>query len=182
VSGQRRVIVGVSGSPGNLAALRYARDVAERQDALLIAVHAWIPPGGDLPERRFPSSHLRRIWAQDAHERLAQALDQAWGTETEHHAERWVARGEAGLVLTGLADRPGDVLVVGAGRRGRLRRAAHAQISRYCLAHAQCPVLAVPPPAFAHQPARRSWFHRPRPLTLDDALREWAHEKQGHAA
>ncbi|MFF9586848.1 universal stress protein [Streptomyces achromogenes] len=41
------------------------------------------------------------------------------------------------------ADRENDVLVVGAGRPG-LRRAFSRRVSRHCLAHAVCPVLAVP--------------------------------------
>ena len=182
MSGQRRVIVGVSGSPGNLAALRYARNIAERQDAQLIAIHAWVPPGGDLPERRFPSPYLRRVWAEDAGQRLVHALDRAWAdAEVSVPAEHWVVRGEPGLVLVGLADAPDDLLVVGAGRRGGLRRVVHGQVSRYCLSHARCPVLAVPPPALARQPGGlRSWSRRHRALTVEDALREWASEKQGH--
>ncbi len=35
--------------------------------------------------------------------------------------------------------------MVSAGRRGRLHRALHASVGRYCLAHAHCPVVAVPP-------------------------------------
>ncbi|WP_326778419.1 universal stress protein [Streptomyces sp. NBC_01445] len=36
-------------------------------------------------------------------------------------------------------------MVVGAGHRGHLHRALHPSVSRYCLAHACCPVLAIPP-------------------------------------
>ncbi len=77
MSGSARVIVGVSGSPGSLPALRYAENLARRDDAPLLAVHAWIPPGGDIAERRCPSSHLRQIWAQAALDRLMAALDAA---------------------------------------------------------------------------------------------------------
>jgi hypothetical protein len=44
---------------------------------------------------------------------------------------------------------PGDVLVVGAGRRGSLRRMTGAGVSRYCVSHAACPVISVPPSALA---------------------------------
>jgi hypothetical protein len=44
------------------------------------------------------------------------------------------------------ADHHSDLLVVGAGRRGKLRHSLHAGTVRYCLAHAVCPVIAVPPP------------------------------------
>lgn len=70
MSGLRRVIVGASGSPGNLCALRYAEDLAR---ATLIPVHAWIPPGGDVADRRCPSFYLCRVWTGDARRRLREA-------------------------------------------------------------------------------------------------------------
>jgi hypothetical protein len=57
-----------------------------------------------------------------------------------------VEMGRPGWVLVSLASRPDDMLVIGAGRRGILARIACSRVSRYCLAHAHCPVLAVPPP------------------------------------
>jgi Universal stress protein family len=54
-------------------------------------------------------------------------------------------------VLVNLGHRPDDVLVVGAGRRNALARLAFSKVSGYCVAHAQCPVLAVPPPALARE-------------------------------
>jgi hypothetical protein len=62
-----------------------------------------------------------------------------------------VEPGPPGWVLVNLACRPGDVLVVGAGRRGTLARMAFSKVGRYCLAHARCPVLAIPPPALARE-------------------------------
>ena len=53
----RRVIVGVSGSPAGLRALRYAHHLARDFDAILVPVLAWLPPDGDLADRRTP---LRR--------------------------------------------------------------------------------------------------------------------------
>jgi nucleotide-binding universal stress UspA family protein len=79
MSGLRRVIVGASGSPGNLCALRYAEHLARAADATLIPVHAWIPPGGDVADRRCPSFYLRRVWTEDARQRLREALEAAWG-------------------------------------------------------------------------------------------------------
>ena len=75
----RSVIVGVSGSPASLPAIRYAAGLARRCDAPLVAVHAWVPPGGELADRRQPSAHLRKMWAQAARERLHAAFDAAWG-------------------------------------------------------------------------------------------------------
>jgi nucleotide-binding universal stress UspA family protein len=80
VSGMRRVIVGVSGSAGSVRALRYAARLARDADAPLTAILAWVPPGGDLAERRAPSAELRRIWKQAAAKRLDDAMRTAWGS------------------------------------------------------------------------------------------------------
>jgi nucleotide-binding universal stress UspA family protein len=79
VSGSRRIIIGTSGSPGSLPALRYAAELARQHDATLIPVLAWLPPGGDMADRRSPGSHLRQIWTDAAWLRLWAALDSAWG-------------------------------------------------------------------------------------------------------
>jgi len=85
-----------------------------------------------------------------------------------------IERGPAGWVLVNLASRPGDVLVVGAGRRGRLARLAFSRVSRYCLAHARCPVIAIPPPALARElgHGRLAWVFWHRPLTPEQILRD----------
>jgi nucleotide-binding universal stress UspA family protein len=168
VSGVRRVIVGVSGSPGGLQALRYAAGLARTHDAALVPVLTWLPPGGDLADRRYPSRALRQVWQDAAWQRLWSVIELAFGGVPEDLAvESQVLRGAPGPALTGIASRPGDVLVVGAGRRGAARMLA-CQISRYCLAHARCPVLAVPPPALTrigHGP--RGWAFRHRGLNQE---------------
>jgi hypothetical protein len=62
-----------------------------------------------------------------------------------------VERGPAGWVLVSVACRPGDLLVLGAGRHGAPARLVSCGVSRYCVAHAQCPVLIVPPDALARE-------------------------------
>jgi hypothetical protein len=71
-----------------------------------------------------------------------------------------------------IASHPGDLLVVGTGRRGTLTRVFSGRVSRYCLAHAQCPVLAVPPATSprASGPLRWAFWHRT--LTPDRILRD----------
>jgi hypothetical protein len=73
-----------------------------------------------------------------------------------------VLRGKPGKALTVVARQPGDVLVIGAGRRGLLRRLRCCGASRYCLACACCPVLAIPPPALAQEAGYglRGWAFR----------------------
>jgi nucleotide-binding universal stress UspA family protein len=175
MSDPRRVIVGTSGSPGNLCALRYAQHLARTYHAVLIPVHTWTPPGGELADRRSPSVHLHLLWAEDAWQRLWGALDAAWGQlPTDVLVWPMVERGEPGRLLTVIASNPGDLLVVGTGRRGSLTRAFSSRVSRYCLAHAQCPILAVPPAATSlpasHGPLWWAFWHRT--LTPDRVLRD----------
>jgi nucleotide-binding universal stress UspA family protein len=145
VFAERRILVGVHGSLGSLQALRFAAEEARRRDARLVPIIAWIPPGGDLAERRQPVYSLRQIWREAARARLQDAFDQALGGLPDGlPVEPLVVRGPAGPVLVDAADQPGDLLVVGTGGRGLLRRLRRS-VSRYCLAHAHCPVLAIPP-------------------------------------
>jgi nucleotide-binding universal stress UspA family protein len=150
--GIRRIVAGVSGSPASVHALRQAAHLAGRNDGLLIPVHAWVPPEGDIHERKHPCPQLRQLWDDDAWQRLWQAIDTAFGGLPAGIATQpMVRRGQPGTVLTGLARQPGDLLVISTGRRGLLRRLACCRISRYCQANAHCPVLAVPPPSLAQE-------------------------------
>ena len=148
----RRIIVGVHGSLGSLQALRHAADEARQRDVPLLPVIAWIPPGGDVAERRHSSPYLRKIWRDAAWERLKGAFDDGLGgMPADLRVEPHVERGEAGPVLVDMASQPDDLLVIGTGRRGRVGRLFHGSVGRYCLAHAKCPVLAVPPSALMEE-------------------------------
>jgi nucleotide-binding universal stress UspA family protein len=174
VSGIRRVVVGASGSPGSLRALRYAEDLARANSATLVPVLAWVPPGGDLADRRGPCGYLRRVWEDNAKQQLRDALIAAWGQiPADPLVQPVVQRGEAGWVLVTITD-PGDLLVVGAGHRGPLAQVVYGRVSRYCLAHARCPVLAVPPPALAQEISHGllGWMFWRRPLTPDRILQD----------
>src|SRR5271166_4028392 len=134
----RRVIVGACDSPGSLRALRYARELADRNDAELVLVHAWTPPGGEMADRRAPSPILRNVWKQAAWQRLSDCVAAAWGgVPADVEVRQVVTRGTPGEVLVEIADRDDDLLVLGAGRRGPLASIGqHGRVARYCLAHA----------------------------------------------
>jgi nucleotide-binding universal stress UspA family protein len=145
----QRVVVGVGGSAGSLQALRYAAEMARCHSAKLVPVLAWTPPGGEVADRRSPNPFLRAVWEQAAWDRLWHAVELAIGGPPDDLAfAPQVVRGEAGEILTEVADQPDDVLVVGAGRHGACRRLA-CRAARYCVGHATCPVVAVPPSALA---------------------------------
>ncbi|MFB7669277.1 universal stress protein [Kitasatospora sp. NPDC056138] len=141
-----RVIVGVSGSLNSLTALHRAVDEARTRGAVLVPVLAWAPVGGEFNYRARPCPPLLRTWEAAARKRLDRAFQDAFGGfPVGVRVEPLVVRGEAGPVLAQVADRPDDLLVVSTGRQGGLRRLLHGSVSRYCLARATCPVVAVPP-------------------------------------
>lgn len=146
-----RVIVGVSGSPGSLTALARAAGEARSRGAELWPVLAWEPPDTGLTARRPPVAAVPTgEWELLAAQRLRDALGEVFGgPDTGVPGQALVVRGAPGPALVRTADRDGDLLVLGAGGRGRLRRALWPSVGRYCLAHAGCPVLAVPPSPLA---------------------------------
>jgi nucleotide-binding universal stress UspA family protein len=168
----RRVIAGVSGSAGSLQALRDATEMSRHFGVQLMPVLAWTPPGGELADRRYPSPELRALWQRSAWDRLWQAVDLAIGGPPEDiEFVPKIVRGEAGDVLTRIASRPADILVIGTGRHGVVRRLLTSNVSRYCLAHARCPVIAVPPSELAVEAhGLHGWLFRHRVHPEDAAL------------
>ncbi|WP_051811966.1 universal stress protein [Kitasatospora sp. MBT63] len=168
----RRIVVGVGGSLGSLAALHRAVAEAARTDAEVLAVLAWAPQGGEHGYRLAPCPPLLSLWRDAAAHRLAQALDDAFGgmpAGVRLTAE--AVRGDTGGVLVRTADRAGDLLVVGAGG-GLLHRGLRPSVTAYCVRRALCPVLTVPRPALQqdlaelHRRGRRhlgpdGWHRRP---------------------
>ena len=123
---------------------------------------AWIPTDGELADQSYRSPYLRREGKQAARERLHPAVDMALGgVPDDSAAEPLVVRGQPGPALVHAASQTGDLLVIGADRRGAFSRLAGGQISRYWLGHASRPVLAVPPASleleFRHGLHRRAF-------------------------
>jgi nucleotide-binding universal stress UspA family protein len=152
VFGIGRLIVGTSGSPGSLQVLRYGESLAQAHHALLVPVIAWELPGDDRAHRIGSSRELGKACWEVAGQQLRDALIAVWGEVPDDPlVQPRVERGPAGRVLVNLACHPDDVLIVGAGRRGAPGRLVFSGVGRYCVAHAQCPVMAVPPPALARE-------------------------------
>src|SRR5450755_595911 len=131
--------------------------------------------GASRPRGR-PAGFGRRVavptvWGDDAVKRQRAAFEAGLGGlfPAGLRVEPLVARGETGPVLVDTADQPDDLLIVGTGRRGGLGRLLHRSVSRYCLAHAKCPVLAIPPSPLMDEMSRglRSWPLRRHALIPD---------------
>jgi len=159
-----------------LVALRFAEILARAHGAVLVPVIAWAAPGGDGADHIQPSGQLRKQWQEMAVRRLRDALVMVWGRVPDDlPVDPRVERGPVGWVLINVACRDGDVLVVGAGRRGPLRRILACRVSRYCAAHASCPVILVPPSDLARDMTRLrlAWLLK-RGLSPRQVLRDQA--------
>ena len=76
----------------------------------------------------------------------------------------------AGAVRNGIV----DILLVQLLRAWHAGAAGLSKVGRYCLAHAQCPVVAIPPPALAGElgHGRLAWMFWRRSLTPEQVLRD----------
>jgi nucleotide-binding universal stress UspA family protein len=139
-----RVVVGVDESLAGLAAVRFAVAQARCLDVVVHAVRAWV----FTPPWQHPSNRRWRSEIAGEADRCVQAAFAAatGGPPADVTVQAAVREGVAGQVLVDYADREDDLLVVGGrGYAGRLASIG-GPVARYCLRHARCPVVVVPPP------------------------------------
>ena len=154
-----RVVVGVTGSASSAAALRRGVLEARRSGSVLLPVLAWEPPGGEATYRTAPVPALAALWERQARERLEAAIAEAVGVlPADLRVEPLAVRGPAAWALTELADRPDDLLVLGAGPRGRIARMFRGRVRRRAAVRTPAPLLLVSPgrpPARVRRDLRR---------------------------
>ena len=163
MSADRRIIVGVSGSLRNLAAVHAAAQLAADANAHLIAIMTWLPPGGEQVARRSPCPLLDEVSRQQTSSALAGALV---GVPAHICLTAKVLRGQPGQRLVEYANRPTDTLVVGAGRSDPVHRVFHCYVTRHCVRHATCPVLTVPEPSLVRALGPHQQIRIPGPSPL----------------
>lgn len=166
----RRIVVGVDGSAGSVAALKQGAQEAARHGAALCPVLAWSPPGGEAADAVNPApADVRAHWEADARRTLMKTCEAALGAAPfGPKVLPRTLRAQAGPALVASARRETDMLVMGAGSHGLWHRFRYGSVSRHCLRHARCPVLVVrpdPPDERAAGPAVRA-PHERRPLVV----------------
>lgn len=142
------VVVGVDGSPASYAALRWVLAHAEHTGAQICAVRCWTPvvargweaavTAEPVPPEAEQQARAGRELAQVVAAALVRVPDGAKGVTVRQR----VVRGPAGPVLVSEAN-GADLLVVGHGPR--VAELLHRSVSWYCVRHATCPVLVIPP-------------------------------------
>ncbi|QES12201.1 universal stress protein [Streptomyces venezuelae] len=140
-----RVVVGTNGSLGSLRALHEAATHAHAREVELLVVMAWQPPGGGPGSRTACGPSVLTDHRNTTAALLREILDAFREGRPDVAPVGRIVRNTPGVALVDAVGDPGDLLVVGTGSRGPLLRALRPSVARYCMAHAPCPVLAVPP-------------------------------------
>ncbi len=142
-----RVIVGVDNCLAGLHALRRAVAEARDRGATLYAVRCWTTGAGAVSAgAALRKTELLDLAALEVNDALCAAMG---GPPRDVPLCVVAPEGPIGLSLVQLADRDDDLLVVGDCQRRGLRYPFSGTVAKYCIRHAICPVLVVPPPALA---------------------------------
>lgn len=166
---RRRVIVGVDGSLTSLRALRQAVGEAIRRQADLTVIHVRPParPNGQAALIGFPDpvpwpgEQTSRSLDREAEALIARCIDEGLGGPPEDVPVRMVVDvGIPQVCLVHQTWHDEDLLVVGSRGSRLWGHPWRRSVSRYCVAHANCPVLVVPPASFARTVQRERRRHR----------------------
>jgi nucleotide-binding universal stress UspA family protein len=146
--GEQVVVVGVDGSPASYTALRWALAHAPHIGAQVRAVRCWTPivasrweaavTGEPVPPEAVQEARAERELVQV----VAAAVARVPVGAAQVAVRQSVVRGPAGPVLVSKAD-GATLLVVGHGPRAT--ELLHRSVTWYCVRHATCPVLVIPP-------------------------------------
>ena len=141
----KRIVVGVDGSDGATAALRWARDLAAQLGAELEVVNGWQLSSGGFDESSPPDLDQRRAQVErGAKEIVDQALSAAGAVAPDGVLVlQTVAEGSPESVLLERA-RDADLLVLGSGRRGGSAGVVLGSVSRQVVDRATVPVTVIP--------------------------------------
>jgi len=141
-----RIVVGVDGSPGSEAALRWALKLAHETGARLEAVAAWELTYGWI-DGYWPD--IQR-WSKEAAAAATELLEKAIAAAAHDRPEgaetiRTVVEGPPAQVLLDRS-KGADLLVVGSRGRGGFTGLLLGSVSQQCVHHARVPVAVVPQP------------------------------------
>jgi nucleotide-binding universal stress UspA family protein len=141
---QHSIIVGVDGSPGSIAALKWAKSEADLRGLTLRALHTW-----EMPILYGPEVGLW-LSSDKVEEEAAKILAEAVATAFPDQADRTAVI--AVNVCGGAADQlckaseTAEMVVVGARGHGGFLGLLMGSVATQVVHHAKCPVIVVPGP------------------------------------
>lgn len=143
---QRRIVVGIEGSGGARAALRWALHEAAHREATVEVVTAYsstrVPIAPDVNFIPYDMGDLREEVAKMQDEVVDQVLDSVGGCDVE--IVRTVVEGRPADSLITAAE-GADMLVVGSRGGGGFRGLLLGSVSQQIAHHGTCPVVIVRP-------------------------------------
>jgi nucleotide-binding universal stress UspA family protein len=139
------VVVGVDGSDGSVAALRFALEEARIRGAGLKAVNAWHIPPAAYGAGWAPASVDLDEYRKLAEAALQKSLEDVGAAASGVTVTPVLEEGQPADVLCAEAENA-DLLVVGSRGLGGFRGLLLGSVSQQCSHHAPCPVVVVPAP------------------------------------
>ncbi len=142
-----RIVVGIDGSEGSMAALNWAVQEARLRATTVHTVMAWQHPSAYGASNAFglgmdPSFGTQQALASVAEDKAAQLVDDA--SHGHEVTITWEAiEGHPALALLS-AVRDSDLLVVGSRGHGGFVGALLGSVSQHVVTHAHCPVVVIP--------------------------------------
>lgn len=144
--GKRRIVVGIEGSGGARAALRWALREAQFRDAVVEVVTAYsstrVPIAPDVNFVPYDLGDIRDEVARLQDDVVGDVLDTIGGSDVE--IKRTVTEGRPADTLMSAAD-GADMLVVGSRGGGGFRGLLLGSVSQQIAHHGTCPVVIVRP-------------------------------------
>ncbi len=138
----KRIVVGIDGSEGSKAALRWALDEAKVHDATVEALFAWSYLNQSAPGGEFLPSYSE----EDAKAQLNQTINEVVGTQSEVTIEKTIICELPARALIEASKRA-DLIVVGARGLGGFRELLLGSVSHQVASHVACPVTIIKLPA-----------------------------------
>lgn len=140
---ERRIVVGVDGSPSSRQALRWAVQQAELTGGSVDAVIAWrpLPPAAGFGLAPLGMADISDF-SQVARDILRDAVTGTVNPASPVTVRQRVAEGHPARVLLEAAD-GADLLVVGSRGHGGFAGMLLGSVSQHCAHHAPCPVVII---------------------------------------
>jgi nucleotide-binding universal stress UspA family protein len=144
-----RILVGVDGSPGSLAALEWAAGLATQVAAEVVVVHGFEMPAlaAGLRFAAVPPNVLDEA-SDSARARTQEALEGEWTEPLRQagveHRTILVEHGGAGAILDAADDAGAGLIVVGSRGHGGFSNLLLGSVSSHLVHHAHRPVVVVP--------------------------------------
>lgn len=146
-----QIVVGVDGSPSGHRALSWAADQARVHKGSIraVMVYDWMKAQSALLGGRSPVEEQRRV-----EDYLTSTLTDVRREFPDVPIVAETLSGSAGRTLAEAAG-TAELLVVGSRGHGRLHHAVLGSVSEACVRLATCPVVIIPAPVYAREPAAK---------------------------